>query len=154
MKVYKKMILVIGMAGAILLQTGCSDDETKSEKDTQLDKLSHTWELTSAKLDGADAEGYESFEVTLSGSAGASVFAYGVVGRPEVSPWPSGGTWTFGPTISSQLVRDPDTDDELDIAYVVTNTTLEIDFQFSGEGYETGKVRSAEGHWEYTFTKK
>ena len=80
--------------------------------------------------------------------------AYGVVGRPLISPWPAGGTWTFGSTVSSQVIRDPGTDDELDITYAVTNTTLEIDFHFTGEGYAAGRVSGADGHWVYTFTKK
>ena len=152
MKAYK-IVMILGLAGLTL--SSCSEDETPSQKEKQLKKLSDTWVVTSVTMDGGDVTSdYSSFELTLSGSAGSSVFAYGVIGRPEVSPWPSGGTWTFGSAIFSQLIRDPDTDDELDIAYAVTNTTLEIDFHFSGEGYQTGKVKSAEGHWEYTFMRK
>jgi hypothetical protein len=153
MKSYIKILMILGFVSTLL--SGCGgDDESKSKEEIQLGKLSHTWELVSAKVEGVEQEDYEAFELTLSGSANSEVFAYGVVGRPLISPWPAGGTWTFGSGVSSQIIRDQGTDEELSIAYAVTNTTLELDFHFSGVGYDASRVNSMEGHWVFTFTKK
>lgn len=153
MKSYSKILIVIAVASVVFFGCG-SDDKAVNEEEVQLDKLSETWVVSSVEKDNQPVEGYESFELTLSGSTNSAVYAYGVVGRPLISPWPSGGTWAFGSTVSSQITRDPATVDELDITYSMTSTTLEMDFLFNGTGYEASRVNSAEGHWVFTFSKK
>jgi hypothetical protein len=122
-------------------------------EEVQLKKLSHTWVLSEVKRDDTVDEGFDNFELTLSGSAGANFFTYGTSGRPAESPWPSGGTWAFGPTITSQLIRDPASDDEVIISYNLSGETLEMEFDFSGSGYAGGRTQAVEGHWVFTFTR-
>ena len=143
----------MGIVSLLILQS-CGSDESLSKEEVQLKKLSHTWQLESAEMDDVAEEGFENFELTFAGSAGSAVFTYGVAGRPELSPWPAGGTWTFGPSVTSDLIRDPGTDDELDMSYSVTDATLLVEFDFSGTGYSTGRVKATEGHWVFTFTKQ
>jgi hypothetical protein len=145
----KIFLMLVGVA-----LMSCSKSDSPSTEAKLLSKLSQTWQLTSAELNDVMQEGFESFELTLSGSAGSAVFAYGVVGRPQVSPWPSGGTWNFGENSTSQIIRDPGTADELIITYEVSSTQLVIDFQYTGEGFNAAKTASTEGHWVFTFSKK
>ena len=141
--------------GVLLLQSGCHKDEANSgERDVQLGKLSSTWKLTSATKDDAAQDGYTDFMLALSGTSGSSAYTYSATGRPQNSPWPSSGTWTFGSTVSSQIIRDKSTVDELPMTYTVTDTQLSLDFHFTGNGYAGSRVNSAEGHWIFTFSKQ
>ena len=153
MKLYTRMIAILGLTGMIL--SGCNDDEKPSVKASQLNSLSGTWEVTAVTMDNVDVtSAYSSFDLTLSGSTKSDVFAYGATGRPDLSPWPAGGTWSFGTDVKSELVRDPNTVDVLHVDYTVTKTELTIEFMFNGEGYDGSRVNSAAGNWTYTFTKK
>jgi hypothetical protein len=151
MKVYNRILVMLGLTGFILSSCG-SDDPSPSQKEKQLTKLSDTWVVTSVTLDEGDVtSAYANFELTLSGSANAA--AYGVVGRPALCPWPSGGTWEFGSDMTTDITRDPGTIDELHMNYSVTTTQLIISFSFNGEGYNA-RTNSAAGSWLYTFAKK
>lgn len=153
MKLFNRLIVILGLTGILL--SGCGDDESPSAKAKQLSIISGTWKISNVKVDNADVTSeYPSFELTLSGSAKSDVFAYGIVGRPDLSPWPAGGTWSFGSDLKSNLVRDPSTSDVLNMNYTVTKTQLTIDFMFNGLGYDASRVNSAAGNWVYTFTKK
>jgi hypothetical protein len=151
----KNKIIVLFILTAMLLLSACSSDETMSAQEKQLKKLSATWVVTSASMDGTDYSAeYADFELTLSGSTNSSVYAYGVLGRPEISPWSSGGTWVFGTDVKSTLTRDSGADDATEIAYSVTDDQLTLSFSFAGEGYHSGRISSVSGNWTYTFSKK
>ena len=155
MKGIMKIGIMLGLTGLIL--SGCSnEDPAPSKKEKQLNKLSDTWVVTSVTMDGGDVTPeYAAFELTLSGTANSAVFAYGVIGRPLLSPWPSGGTWNFGSDITTEITRDPGTPDQLQMIYSVTDTQLIVEFSFSGEGYNAPtRVNSAAGDWIYTFGRK
>jgi hypothetical protein len=142
MKIYS-IIILLGLTGIFL--SGCGDDaEVPSAKAKQLTKLSGTWELTSVTMSGVDVTSeYSAFELTLSGSASGDVFSYSVVGRPELSPWPTRGTWSFGSDLKSEIMRDPDTDDAIIMDYSVTDSQLVVEFAFIGSGYQA-RASSAE----------
>jgi hypothetical protein len=155
MKVYNRIVIILGLTGMIL--SGCGkDDPAPSQEEKQLNKLSDTWVVNTVTMDGGDVTSdYSSFELTLSGSANSAVYAYGVIGRPLLSPWPSGGTWTFGSDVVTDIRRDPGTGDQLQMNYTVTDTQLTIEFSFSGTGYNApARVNSAAGNWIYTFARK
>lgn len=143
---------MLSLTGTLL--SGCSEDETPTQMDKQLNKLSGTWVVTSATMGGTDyTDDYSNFELSLSGSSSASVYTYAVAGRPEISPWLPGGTWSFGSDIKTMITRDPDTADELSMMYSVTDSELIIEFSFTGTGYEA-RVNSVGGNWEYQFSRK
>lgn len=121
----------------------------KSIQASQLEKLSKTWKATSAKKDGVDQTGYANFTLTLSGTVGATSFGYATTGRPALSAWLSSGNWTFDTNLLIGMIRDQGTSDELKMTYVVTETTLQITFTFTGSGY--GRVESVKGQWVMTF---
>lgn len=149
-----KVIAILILTSTVLL-SACGSDEPTSSQEKQLKKLSATWVVTNVTGDGTDyTDEYRDFELTLSGSSNSSVYAYGVLGRPEISPWPSGGTWVFGTDVKTTITRDSGTSDQLAIAYSVTDSQLTIMFSFSGDGYESSRVNSVSGNWTYTFVKK
>lgn len=119
-------------------------------KDVQLEKLSKTWKLNTVTLDGIDKKSdYTNFQLILSGTKGNTTFGYSTSGRPALSPWKSSGSWEFGVSPETQMIRDKATADELTMTYAVTETTLSITFTFNGSGFSrTGSVK---GQWIYTF---
>ena len=119
-------------------------------KSTQILLLSRNWKATSVKNDGVDQAGYTNFVLTLSGTVGATTFGYTTTGRPTLSAWPSSGNWTFDSDPLITMIRDDGTVDELNITYVVTNTTLQMTFNFQGTGY-SGRVHGVKGQWVMLF---
>lgn len=154
MKLYNGIILIMfGLTGVLL--SGCNDGDQPSAKEKQLNSISGTWKISSASLDGQDVTAdFAGFEVTFSGAPDADLFTYGVKGRPDLSPWPAGGTWSFGSDLKSTLVRDPGTSDELLIDYSITGSQLTMEFFFQGTGFKAGRVAGTDGNWAFTFTKK
>jgi hypothetical protein len=111
--------------------------------------------LTTVTANGLAASGdYSGFELILTGSSKNSSYAYVVKGRPNNSPWPSGGTWNFGTEVDRQIVRDPGTGDELAMTYQVIGSQLTLQFVFQGQGYSAGRVNTIDGNWSFVFTKK
>lgn len=140
--------------GILLIAEGCKKKSGPGEtiEDIQLGKLSKAWNATSVKLDNVDQDGYDNFVLTISGTAGSSTFGYSATGRPTtLSPWLSGGQWKFGASPETQIIRDPDTGDELDLTYSVTDTQLQLTFTFTGDGYP-GRVSNVKGQWVFTFS--
>ncbi|MBX2942171.1 MAG: hypothetical protein KF860_07480 [Cyclobacteriaceae bacterium] len=152
MKQIGKLITMGVFFGILLITQGCKKDSGPGEtvEDVQLKKLSKTWNVTSVKLDNLDQTGYDNFALTLSGTAGSTSFGYSVAGRPALGPWLSSGQWKFGAIPETQIIRDPDTGDELDMTYSVTDTQLQILFTFIGDGYQ-GRVSNVKGQWVFTF---
>lgn len=153
MKNAGKIILVVLALGSLFVINGCKKDSGPGEsvEDVQLGKLSKTWNATTVQLDGTDQAGYNNFSLTISGTPGNTSFGYTAAGRPQTSPWPSSGTWSFGATPETQIVRDPGTGDELAMTYSVTDTQLQITFAFTGTGYPGGKTSNVNGQWVFTF---
>ncbi|MBZ0247959.1 MAG: hypothetical protein K8H85_18585 [Cyclobacteriaceae bacterium] len=153
MKQIGKLMLLGVVFGILLVSQGCKKDSGPGEtvEDIQLRKLSKTWNATSVKLDNVDQTDYDNFALTISGTAGSPTFGYSVTGRPTtLSPWLSSGQWKFGASPETQIVRDPDTGDELNLTYSVTDTQLQITFTFTGDGYP-GRISNVKGQWVFTF---
>lgn len=152
MKSMKRVFLLVVIVSGLALLQGCKKDSGPGEstEDIQLGKLSKTWKATAVTLDGTDQTGYENFSLTISGTAGSTSFGYSTAGRPSLSPWPSSGTWAFGDSPETQIIRDPGTGDELGITYSVTDTELQITFTFSGTGYPA-RTNNVKGQWVFTF---
>ncbi|HOO10860.1 MAG TPA: hypothetical protein PKW06_13040 [Cyclobacteriaceae bacterium] len=153
MKQTGKLIMMGVVFAALLASQGCKKKSGPGEtvEDIQLAKLSKTWNATSVELDNVAQTGYDNFALTISGTAGTSLFGYKADGRPTtLSPWLSSGQWKFGASPETQIIRDPDTADELDLTYSVTDTQLQITFTFNGDGYP-GRVSNVKGQWVFTF---
>lgn len=157
MKFYLKPFLSVIVLALLLGYSGCKPggEVTPPESELQLEKLSATWKVGAngdVKLDGVSKKGeYADFQLILTGTPGASSFGYTTQGRPALSAWPSSGSWVFGSTISTDIIRDQGTTKEVPVRYTVTATQLELTFDYNGAGEaRTGKVT---GQWVFTLTK-
>jgi hypothetical protein len=135
----------------LTILAGCSGDDA-SPKTSLLKKLSDSWQVTSVTLNNVEVDGYDAFSVTLAKSGVASVYSFVTSGRPEISPWPADGNWSFGDNAKTQLVRDPGTVDELAISYAVTDTELRLEFTYTGDGYGA-RTASTTGQWIFIFSR-
>jgi len=153
MKQIGKLFILGVVFGALLISQGCKKSTGPGEtiEDVQLGKLSKKWTKNTVTLDGVDQTGYDNFTLTISGTAGNTSFGYKAEGRPQLSSWPSDGTWKFGATPETTIVRDPDTQDALNVTYSVTETQLQITYTFSGAGYQGGRTAKVNGVWVFTF---
>jgi len=154
MKSFKVLFLVM-VSGVLISLSGCKkpDPTPPTVEEEQLTKLSQTWKIKEAKLDGV-VKDYTGFTLILNGTPGAASFGYTVTGRPSTSPWPASGQWTFGADPLSDIIRDPSsTADKLDMKYSVTDTQLNIGFTFGGTGYNA-RTSVVKGAWTYTFDKQ
>lgn len=152
MKVLKSLVSLVAIA-ALVLFSNCGDDPSEPPiQDQQLEKLAATWNIASASRDGVAVD-YTGFKLTISGTPGATSFDYSTQGRPALSPWKSSGKWSFGQSVETQIIRDPGTADELQMTYVVTDTSLQLTFTFNGNGYSNPRVGVVRGQWVFNFTK-
>ncbi len=145
-----RILLAVALIGTLTTFSGCKSNSGPGQtpQDAQLVKLSKTWKFSKVTLDGTDQTGYNSFQLTVSGTAGQTTFGYSTTGRPSLSPWPASGTFTFVATpadaFSTQLTRD----DNLPITYAVSDTQLQITFNYTGAGFT--RVNNVKGNWIFT----
>jgi hypothetical protein len=141
-----KVLLAVALVGSLLMYSGCKKktDPAPSPQDAQLAKLSKTWKFKSVTLDGVAQTGYTSFQITVSGTAGQTTFGYTTSGRPALSPWATSGTLTYGADFATQLTRD----DTLPITYSLSDTQLQMTFNYSGNGFT--RINNVKGNWVFT----
>ncbi|MEO1049821.1 MAG: hypothetical protein AAFX87_04330 [Bacteroidota bacterium] len=143
----KLSLLLSGFAlFGVLLISSCGDDdggETESERQTRLLTTPTSWTLSSVTLDGVPVDGWNAFTINVVN--GSSVSTANAV---FPGPWSGSHTWEFGTSVTTQIVRDPGSNDELAVTYSVTETTLQLQFQFEGDGF-TSRV---EGNWVFNMT--
>jgi hypothetical protein len=157
MKFYLKPVLSVLILAVILGYSGCkgSDPPPTPEDEVQLGKLSSTWKVGTSgnvTLDGVSKKAdYANFQLTLTGTPGATSFGYTTTGRPALSAWPSSGSWNFGSTVATDVVRDKGTAKEVTMTYTVTDTQLELTFNYNGAG--EARTSDVTGTWVFTMTK-
>lgn len=145
-------MVLTGLA-AFVLSCDNGGGPKKSEIDQQIEKLNATWAASTVTLDGtAPVLDHSGFSLKIEGSPGNTQVNYTAQNRPAgPSPWNSSGILEFGETnVKQSLTRD----DGIAITYSVTETTLVIDFTFSGTPYDAGRVANVSGNWHFEFTKQ
>ncbi len=152
MKSIAKIFVLLALSAVLLTYSSCDNTKppTPTDEEVQLGKLSKTWKTTSTSVtkDGVVQTGYTNFTLTLSGTVGATSFGYAAAGRPPLSPWLSSGNWKFDTDPLTSIIRDSGVD-ELKMTYFVTETTLQLTFNFQGTGY--ARVGNVKGQWVMTF---
>lgn len=150
------MLSLLILAAVVTLYVGCSKDDPagKSDEDQQIELLNGTWLATSVELDNVPQEGYENFQLTISGSAGNSTISYTTANRPETSAWPASGTFTFGENVLQTLLRSEGDDPATEINYGVEGDILQLQFVYSGEPITSGRVKNVQGTWEFVFERQ
>lgn len=125
-----------------------------SVEQIQLEKLSKTWNIVSAALDGTDhTSDFADFQITFSGTYNSSQpegpYSFSVAGsRPTPSPWPAAGDWSFGPNVNSQIIRSID---EAGMLYTFNgdNTQLTLQFLCNSCDFTGSRVKSIDGPWTF-----
>jgi len=148
-----RILALLGLVTTLLTYSSCKKDnpEPTPITDVQLEKLAKTWKINTVSLDGSDRTAeYTAFQLVLSGNKGSTSFGYTTSGRPSLSPWKASGSWEFGASPETQMIRDKGTVDELAMTYSVTDTSLSITFTFNGSGY-SARTDVVKGVWVFTF---
>jgi hypothetical protein len=157
MKFYLKPVLSVFALAVLLAYAGCDPKPgvTQTEEELQLAKLSATWKIGAngnVTLDGVPKKtDYANFQLILTGTPNATSFGYTTSGRPALSAWPANGSWNFGTTVSTDVIRDKGTAKEIPMTYTVTDTQLELTFNYNGAG--EARTSDVTGTWVFTFTK-
>lgn len=158
MKVLARILSLFILLAVATLYTSCGGDDgpTKTQEEIQLDKLkANVWNIASVELGTTDrTSDFTNLKMTFTGTfVAGGTYGFSFSGtRPNPSPWPASGTWKFGPTVTTMMVRIDD-DPDLGMEYVLTDTQLTIRFDYDGSGFAGGRVEEVEGQWEFIFTK-
>ncbi|MEI9920902.1 MAG: hypothetical protein WDO14_19220 [Bacteroidota bacterium] len=145
-------ILVVIICAFFMQLVSCSKKhDPKSTTDIQLDKLRANWKATHVTSDGVSQDGYANFVLSFTGSEGSKSFSYATGSRPFVSPWEATGAFSFDTSKPAEILHR---DDDVEVNYTVTATTLTLQFNFSGPGYVSGRASSLTGKWIFEFQKQ
>lgn len=156
---FKTVFSIFLLVSIAMLSTNCGgdDDPETSEEEIQLDKLKAAqWTLLSAS-DGSDRTAeYAGMTLTFSGSysaGGTYNYTSTATTWPVKSPWEKDGTWKFvSGSVGNKIVR---LSDDEEMIYTLSNSDkqLSISFDYTGSGFENGRVESVEGAWVFTFIR-
>lgn len=93
---------------------------------------------------------YSGMAITFKGKySGANTsLNYEVTGRPNLSPWPASGTWSFDENAPENLFMR---DDNVSFTYSLTANQLSLDFTYAGAGFP-GRISAVEGTWSILLT--
>lgn len=159
MKTFSRFASLLILTGVIIVFTNCGgDDPPPPPEKGQLEKLSKTWNIVSASLDGNNRTAdFTSFKLTISGTFNSTSpegpYQFSVSGsRPNPSPWPANGTWTFtnvGTGDTGSLLRN----DGVPMIYTIaSNGQLTIsDLICTNCNYPGGRTEQVNGNWTFVF---
>jgi hypothetical protein len=140
MKSISRLFLILSVISSTVFLSNCGSDE--DENKVELQKLSKTWELVSATLDGGEAgQILESFTLTFGND-----YSYQITGTEFPSPWAESGTWSFVSTNgdTGTIKRE---DDVLVHYSIASNGQLTLSFSFTDEGYPGARTSAIGGDW-------
>jgi hypothetical protein len=144
------------VASALVFFSNCGgDDPKKTAQEVELGKLSKTWNIVSASLDGNNRTAeFTNFKLTISGTFNTATpngpYNYSVSGsRPTPSPWDASGTWQFVNVESGSLLRN----DGVPMIYAISsNGQLTIsDLTCTSCNYAGGRTEQVNGKWTFVF---
>ncbi len=154
-------LFVLVSAGLFFSSCGGNDPSSTSEEETQLNKFKFTWNISSVTLAGATTPNktseYPGMTTTFSGtfSAGGNYnYTSTATSWPSVSPWKANDTWKFkSSSIGNTIVRSDD-GQEMGYSFSTDGKTLTINIDnYTGTGYNNGRVTSVLGDWTFVFTR-
>jgi hypothetical protein len=157
MKFYLKPILSVLALAVLLGYSGCGgkNNPGPSVEEVQLGKLSAVWKVGSTgdvTLDAVSKKtDYQNFTLTLTGSAGASTYNFVKTGGPALTPFPTSGSWKFGTNPETDILIG-DGDKQLNATYSVTDSQLQITFNYQGAG-EASRTGEVKGTWVFKLVK-
>ncbi len=152
-------LLLVLVAAMLVVSCKPGKDPDPFEK-IQLAKFAKTWTIQSAKLDNVTRDDFSTITLVLAGTfnnnSPEGPYQYTVNGtRPNPSPWPASGSWSFaeGEGAKTVVIRDPGTDDlQMNYALSADAKTLTLTFNVTGPGWAGSRTNEVEGNWEFVFT--
>lgn len=157
MKFLTRTLSLITVASLVLFFANCGGDSGggSAKEKTQLKKLSGIWEIVSADLDGDDRTAdFTNFTLTIGGTFNSDTpegpYTFSVSGsRPDPSPWPASGTWTFANISGNEgnLLRE---DDDVPIHYkIASNGQLTLNVECAACDYDGARTTEVNGTWTF-----
>ncbi len=158
MNYLSRLLSLFILVTIVFLSVSCDDESgSKSEEESQLEKLRGTWNIQSVDNDGQDRlDEYPNMTLAISGTyteGGTYNYTSDADTWPSVSPWKAIDTWKFkagsvGNTITRQI-------DLKDMSYELSesDTKLTIEFNYTGVGFNNARTASVTGDWVFVFTK-
>lgn len=157
MKFLTRTLSLITVASLVLFFANCGGDGGggSAKEKTQLKKLSGIWEIVSADLDGDDRTAdFTNFTITIGGTFNSDTpegpYTFSVSGsRPDPSPWPASGTWTFANISGNEgnLLRE---DDDVPIHYkIASNGQLTLNVECAACDYDGARTTEVNGTWTF-----
>lgn len=152
MKLLTRTLSLLLVTSLTLFFANCgSDGGEKKPQQVQLDKLSGTWVLGTATLDGsASTQIGSGFTLTIGGTFNSDSpdgpYTYSVTDTETPSPWPASGDWAFSSTSGDGglIVRD----DGTGITYSIgSDGKLTLSFNYDGAGFPGAKTSQVSGDW-------
>src|SRR5690349_19115167 len=126
MKIVSKILSLAVLLACAITYSACDGGggDGKSENEQKFDQLkAFTWELSSATLDGDPrTDDFPGMTLSVNGTfvPETGIYTYTLGGTtPDRSPWPRSGQWIFGTNPLTDIIRDPDGVDEINMTYVV-----------------------------------
>lgn len=157
MKLLTRIFSLLTIASLTLFFANCGGGgNEKPPEQVQLGKLSKTWELGTATLDGAPSAQIESdFSITFSGTFDSDnpngPYNFNVTGTLAPSPLPASGVWIFSAIDSDGKGGLIILDDELAITYeLLDNGNLILSFNCDDCDYAGSRTRSVNGDWIFS----
>jgi hypothetical protein len=144
MRIRLSLIALTLILGVLI--TGCKKPPpvTKTDEEIQIEKLTGTWVLDPGVTNPVTVDNnnppqdWTGFTLTLGNK---TYQANSSASLGDVLVWPTSGSWAFGTSVST-LVRD----DGIDISVSVTDTSLQMQFNYSASG---GRLNGIEGFWKF-----
>jgi hypothetical protein len=154
MKFFNKQYILILLVVA-LIGGACGSDDASDAGAVEKEKLAlltHTWTVESVTQNDNRTAEFADFTLTLGGvfrpESPKGPYTYAVAGtQPDLKPWGSAGTWSFGADATKTIVRD----DGVNVAYTVDGSKLTLTFTCATCDKDNAKKGSAEGPWIFVF---
>jgi hypothetical protein len=155
-------LLILVSAGLFFANCGGEEPGSKTEEETQLDKLkASTWIIsTVTSPSGIVTDDFAGMKLTFSGSYVTNgVYSYTTStpptnGWPDANPWLDDSEWKFSTTDPTTKIIALGYTPDLEITYTVSSTTLELEFTSDGAIFTNGRAKSVEGAWSFVFEKQ
>lgn len=146
MKKINYLFICLLLSAAVVV--GCKSDDggepgTSPEEKAVAD-LQGKWEVTSAKRDNSDLEGYDNMVLTVSNKSLATA---GATASPSVFPT---GSFTFVEGSDYKKI----TVDGITVTLTANGENLNASFKLDDEGNNAARVQGLDGSYAFTFKKQ
>jgi hypothetical protein len=155
-----RILSLLLLVSAAVFFSNCDggDDPQKTEEEIQLEKFeAGQWTIQTVTNDGVNrTTEYPGMTLSFTGTfatGGTYQYSSNATSWPAMSPWEKSGTWKFvSGSVGSKIIRLTD-DVEMTYAFTNSDKQLSLTFNYTGGGFDNGRVEKVEGAWSFIFTR-